>query len=210
MIVRLAAFSMPSRRRGQADNTIVIYTSDHGENKGDHGMWWKNCAFEASARIPLIVSWPGHLPEGERRTGACSLVDVVQTCCDYAQADAPETWDGTSLQPLLQDDATEWKDQAVSMYYAHNVSSGWAMIRQGEWKYVYHSHCDDQHPAESELYNLAEDPQEFTNLAHDPTQADRIAAMHQDLVAELQEEPDAIERRYRQERSQPYEREFAT
>ena len=94
-------------------------------------MWWKNSAFEESARVPLIVSWPGHLPQNERRSQVCSLLDVVQTCCDLAGAETPESWDGDSLRSLIADADAEWKDQAVSLYYAHNVSSGWAMIRQG-------------------------------------------------------------------------------
>ena len=117
----------------ERDNTVVIYTSDHGENKGDHGMWWKNCAFEASARVPLIVSWPGVVPAGERREQACSLVDVVQTCVDLAGATAPESWDGDSLLPLLQTkaDQDEWKDQAVCLYFGQFISSGLIMIRRG-------------------------------------------------------------------------------
>ena len=50
-----------------ADNTILIYTSDHGENKGDHGLWWKNCMYEHATRIPLIISWQNRLEPGKRR-----------------------------------------------------------------------------------------------------------------------------------------------
>ena len=62
-----------------ADNTVVIYTSDHGENKGDHGLWWKCCMYESSTRVPLIISWPRQFPGDQRRKGACSLLDLVKT-----------------------------------------------------------------------------------------------------------------------------------
>ena len=55
-----------------AENTVVIYTTDHGENMGEHGLWWKNVMFDSAARIPLIVSWPPRWPGGARRTGVCS------------------------------------------------------------------------------------------------------------------------------------------
>jgi arylsulfatase A-like enzyme len=70
------------RTRGLSDNTVVIYTADHGENMGEHGLWWKNCVFEYAARVPLIVSWPKRFRSGQRRQGACALVDVVQTIAE--------------------------------------------------------------------------------------------------------------------------------
>jgi choline-sulfatase len=104
-----------------AENTIVIYTSDHGENKGDHGMWWKNCMYDHSARIPIIARWPERWAGGQRRAGACSLVDLVQTICDIAGAEPPDDWDGDSMLPWLDDASTPWKDLAASEYYAHNA-----------------------------------------------------------------------------------------
>ncbi len=182
---------------GLADDTVVIYTSDHGENKGDHGLWWKNCMYEHGARVPLIVSWPARWAGGQRRSGACSLVDLVQTICCLSGAEPGRDWDGDSLLPYLDDDAHAWKDTAVSEYYGHNIASGMAMIRQGPWKYVYHSRIDGGGEPERELYDLAADPGEFNNLAGEPGQADRVTAMHAALVAELGEEPDTAELRCR-------------
>ena len=189
-----------------ADNTVVIYTSDHGENKGDHGTWWKNNMYEHSARIPLIVSYPDRLPGGQRRTKACSLVDLVQTIADLAGAETPDDWDGDSLLPYLDDPENEWKDMAVSEYYAHNISSGFAMLRQGNYRYVYHTAMDETHGPERELYNLVDDPKEWNNIANSPEHKERVAQMHSCLVEELGQDPEITEKICREDYSKGYQR----
>lgn len=188
-----------------ADNTVVIYTSDHGENKGDHGMWWKNCMYEHSVRVPLIVRDPRRWPGGQRRSGACSLVDVVRTITELGGAATPDDWDGDSLLPVLDRADAPWKDTAVSEYYGHNIASGFAMLRQGSWKYVYHTPMDADHGSERELYDLAADPGEWHNLAGEPDHAQRVAVMHRALVSELGEEPDATEQRCRHDYARGYD-----
>ena len=189
-----------------ADNTVVIYTTDHGENMGEHGLWWKNALFEHAARVPLIVSWPARWQGGQRRVGACSLVDVVQTVAQIGGAKVPGDWNGDSMVPWLDNPQTGWKDKAVSEYYAHNIASGYAMIRMGRFKYVYHTPADAAHPAERELYDLEADPGEFRNLANDPSQKDRVQMMHAVLVAELGEDPDKTEQRCRADYQRGYDR----
>lgn len=187
-----------------ADNTIVIYTSDHGENKGDHGLWWKNCMYDHAARIPLIVRWPDGWKAGERRAQVCSMVDLVQTVADLAGAETPSDWDGDSLLPVVENDAAPWKNFALSEYYGHNIASGFTMFRQGAWKYVYHNPIDDKYGAERELFNLDDDPKELHNLADEPVQAERIRAMHAAMVEELGREPEEIERQALEDGRRPY------
>lgn len=189
---------------GLAENTVVIYTTDHGENMGEHGLWWKNCVFDTAARVPLIVSWPKRWPGGQRRVQACSLVDVVQTIAELGGAKLPADCDGDSLCAWMDDAGHAWKDIAVSEYYAHNISSGYAMIRHKDYKYVYHTPADEKHPAERELYDLRNDPGELVNLASKPGQQERIARMHEMLVKELGEDPDKTELRARRELQQGY------
>jgi choline-sulfatase len=189
-----------------ADNTVVIYTTDHGENMGEHGLWWKNCMYEHAARVPLIISWPARFRVGQRRTGACSLVDVNRTIVELGGAAAPNDWDGDSMVKWLDDPKTKWKDWAVSEYYAHNIASGYAMLRMGNYKYVYHTPADAAHPAERELYGLSTDAGEFNNLAGKPEHSDRIAAMHAFLVKELGEDPDLTEQRCRADYATGYSR----
>ncbi|MHC4623822.1 MAG: sulfatase-like hydrolase/transferase [Planctomycetota bacterium] len=189
-----------------ADNTIVIYTTDHGENIGEHGLWWKNCVYEHAARVPLIVSWPHRWKGGQRRTGACSLVDVVQTIAELGDAKTPGDWNGDSMVKWMDNPHTRWKDLAVSEYYAHNIASGYAMIRMGKYKYVYHTPADESHAAERELYDLHTDPGEFNNLAHRPKQKQRLEAMHKALVKEIGEDPDKTELRCRTDYARGYGR----
>lgn len=174
-----------------AENTILIYSSDHGENMGEHGMWWKNCMFEQSSRVPLVISSPKRWSGGQRRMGASSHVDLVQTVAEMARAHTPDDWNGKSMLHWIDDGTAVWKDQAVTEYYAHNTASGYVMMRSGNWKYVYHT------GAERELYDLSADPGEFTDLASLPEHKPRIDAMHKARVNEVGADPDEIEERSR-------------
>jgi choline-sulfatase len=189
-----------------ADNTVIIYCSDHGENMGEHGMWWKNCMYDSATRVPLIVSWPERWAAGQRRSGASSHLDLVKTLVDIGGGHAPDDWNGDSMLPRLDDPKQSWKDYAVSEYYAHNIGSGYVMARSGPWKYTYHSVIDADHPAQRQLFNLTDDPHELTNLADRPEHAQRIAEMHQRMVAEIGGEPDATEQRARIQLAQGYHR----
>lgn len=192
------------RRSPFASDTVIVYTTDHGENMGEHGLWWKNCMYEQAAHVPLIVSWPERWKGGQRRRGACSLLDLVQTLAEIGGARTPEDWNGHSMVRWMDDPAAKWKDLALSQYYAHNIASGFAMLRTGEWKYVYHSPPDERYPAERELYNLKTDPDELRNLARDAAHQPRLERLHALLLKELGEHPDDTERRCRAELAKGY------
>lgn len=180
-----------------ASNTVVVYTSDHGENLGEHGLWWKNCLYDTGARVPLIVSWPARWKGGQVRAGACGALDLVQTLAEVAGAKTPADWNGVSMVPWLDDPAFAWRDLTVSEYYSGYIASGIAMIRRGDWKFVYHTRADERHGPERELYNLRTDPKELRNLAADPQQDARLRELHAALVAELGEDPEQTEKRFR-------------
>jgi choline-sulfatase len=192
-----------------AEETVVIYTTDHGENIGEHGLWWKNCMYQHAAQIPLIVSWPKRWKGAQRRAKACSMVDTAQTVAELGGGRCPGDWNGDSMLAWLDDRDAEWKDLAVSEYYAHNIASGFAMLRRGRHKYVYHTPADAGHPAERELYDLAADPGEFANLAAEPQHTERVKAMHAMLVKELGEHPEEAERRCRESYARGYGRKGA-
>ena len=86
---------------GLAENTLVLYTTDHGEQAGEHGLWWKQTMHEASARVPAVVSWPGTLPAGQRCGRVVSALDLTATILDAAQAPALPGMAGRSLLGLL-------------------------------------------------------------------------------------------------------------
>jgi choline-sulfatase len=123
-----------------------------------------------------------------------------------AGAHTPGDWNGTSMLHWMDHGSTGWKDQAVAEYYAHNTASGYVMVRSGDWKYVYHTVIDNDHRAEQELYNLATDPGEFTNLASLPEHKTRLEAMHRAIVKEIGGDPDETEQRSRAELSRGYNR----
>jgi len=81
-------------------------------------------------------------------------VDVVRTIAELGGARPPEDWDGDSLCEWINDPQARWKDMALSEYYGHNIASGFVMLRQGRYKYVYHTPPDADHPCERELYDL--------------------------------------------------------
>ena len=179
------------------ENTIIIYMSDHGENMGEHGMWWKNTLYDTGSRVPLIISYPKKWKGGQVRLEATGTVDLVQTIAEMAGAKTPADWDGNSMLNWISNSNTKWKDFAITEYYGPYLSSGMSMIRMGDWKYVYHTRADETHPAEMELFNLKTDPKELYNLAKDPLQKERISQMHTALVKQLGEDPEQSELRWK-------------
>jgi choline-sulfatase len=175
---------------GQRDNTLVVYLSDHGEMAGEHGMWRKSNFYEQSARVPLILAWPGRLPAGRRVRETVSLVDLVATLAEVAGAPRVGPLDGDSLLALARGEAPGWKDEAFAEMLAHGVARPIAMLRRGRYKLNYS--LDDP----PELYDLEDDPGEFRDLAADPAYRETVEGLRARLLAGW--DPVAIERRVRQ------------
>ena len=149
------------RGNGLADNTLIVYMSDHGEQVGEHGLWWKQTFYDASVRVPTIIAWPGTLPAGERYSGVISSLDVMATMLDALGAPALPRSQGRSLFPTLQGTG-KWQDVAFAEYC---TDEGWyqRMIRSGPWKLNYY------HGHEPQLFDLASDPDELHDRNHDRT-----------------------------------------
>ena len=153
---------------GLADDTLVIHTSDHGEMLGEHGLWRKMSFYEQSARVPLQIRWPGRAAAGRRVAECVSLVDVAATIAAAAGAASPVApMDGRSLAGLLAGPDPTWRDEAFAEHTAHGTDRARAMLRRGRWKLCL-SGGEDREP---ELYDVVQDPGEFTNLAGDPAAA---------------------------------------
>jgi len=150
---------------GFGDNTVIVYVSDHGESAGENGLWWKSNFYEASAGVPMIISAPGRYPEGVVRDEVVSLLDIGPTLTDIAGAEPMAAIYGSSLTPLLSDDeAADWRDEAISeLTSAGRGDPPGRMIRSGPWKLIQYQGYEPM------LFNLDEDPDEFTDRAADPT-----------------------------------------
>jgi choline-sulfatase len=149
-----------------ADNLLVVYSSDHGDMLGEHSLWWKHTFYEESAKVPLIVSWPGVIPAGQRSQRVVSALDVTATMIDALRVPALPACQGRSFLGLLTGDDAGWEDVAFSEYcsdeFAPEGGCYQRMIRQDEWKLVYY------HGQPSQLFNLDEDPHERIDLASSP------------------------------------------
>ncbi len=141
---------------GQADETLVIVTSDHGEMLGHRAIWGKSTMYEDSARIPLLMTGPG--VAAERRDDPVSLIDLAPTIAEATgMADPSKGFSGQSLFAQTATDRT-----VLSEYHDGGSPVGITMVRWGQWKYV---HYAEGHSAE--LFDLAADPQESHNRASD-------------------------------------------
>jgi arylsulfatase A-like enzyme len=167
---------------GLAEDTIVIFTSDHGEMLGDHQLLLKGpMLYDCAVRVPLIMRWPGHLPAGERRTDLVQWIDLTSTFIDLAGLEPMPTAQGTSLLPLARGDAhAPTRGWAICEYLnsGHPYDPGvyLTMLRTGDHKLIVeHGSPVTERMHTGELYDLAEDPHELRNRWDDPDCAsDRI------------------------------------
>jgi len=154
---------------GQADNTLVLFTSDHADYCGEHGLWAKGIpCFRGAYHVPAVMRWPAGLRNPGRR------VDEFVSTCDFApsflEAAGVETdryFTGASLMPFVRDESpADWRDEihtqcnGVELYYTQRS------VTTREWKYVFNGFDED------ELYDLRGDPHEMVNVAADPARED--------------------------------------
>nr|WP_233265044.1 sulfatase-like hydrolase/transferase [Halomarina oriensis] len=178
-------------RLGLAEDTLVVYASDHGEPLGDHGVWWKCCMYEPSVGVPLAMRGPG--VAGRTVDAPVSLLDLVPTMADAVGVPHDSAWRGRSLLDVACGDAPDDDRAVFSEYHAHGVSRGMFMLRQGRYKYVYYPDNPDQ------LFDLESDPDELTNLAGTPEYTDVRERFERRLRVHLDEDPDAVDERARRD-----------
>jgi choline-sulfatase len=145
-----------------AEETIIVYCSDHGEMLGEHGMWWKSTFYDGASRVPFIMSWPGHINGGGSRAENVSLMDIGATLIDLAGSAPLPGASGRSLRCLLEGANGQWDDTVFAEYAERGFGEVSRMVRSGPWKFNYY------HGRQQELFNLENDPGETTNLAGQP------------------------------------------
>lgn len=151
---------------GQDRDTIVIYTSDHGEMLGNHGFWAKSLMYEDSVAVPMIVAGP-NVPVGVNNTPV-SLTDMaatIETAMTGSERPASAPWQSRALQEFMR--RAENDRFILSEYHDGGSPTGFFMIRQGDWKYVYYAGA---YPPQ--LFNLDHDPQESQDLGENPAYAE--------------------------------------
>ena len=160
--------------RGLLENTIVVFTSDHGDNLGEHGEFYKGNMYEGSVRVPLMVYWPGKKLKGRKViSDNVSHVDLVPTLLEAAGIEAPEYMAGKNMLPLMKGKES-WEDHSVySEYYSQNRAPTQLMLRKGDYKYIYTADTETG-DWETYFYHISEDPYEMKDEMQDPKHADLL------------------------------------
>ncbi len=160
---------------GLRDDTIIVYTADHGEMLGERGIWYKNAFQEGSVRIPFIWTFPKRLPQGRVVAAPAMNMDIFPTLAELCGLPAPAGLEGSSLVPVM----TGRDDGNGRRALSENFRSGFAgrMIRTARWKYFFYR------DGEEFLYDMENDPDEETNLAQDPRHRATAAEMRKEASA---------------------------
>ena len=158
---------------GQEENTIVIFTSDHGYHLGEHDFWAKVSLHEESAAVPLIIKVPGKKP------AVChslvELLDLYPTISQLCGLEVPKRIQGKDLSPVFENPAHEVRDAAFS------VNGKGYLLREDRWAYLGYDQGGE------ELFDMAEDPHQYTNLASDPHHTATRDRLRAKLKAKLTE-----------------------
>jgi arylsulfatase A-like enzyme len=176
-------------RLSLAGDTVVIYTTDHGDLCGGHGMVDKHMVlYDDVTRVPLIVRWPGRAIPGATCAAFVShAIDLAITLCQVAGAPVPATFRGQGLLPLLAGESGNGRQDIFCTYHGNQFGLySERMVRDRRCKYVWNASAED------ELYDLGADPGEVHNLATDPAYAGELARLRRRLVTWMEDTRDPL------------------
>lgn len=161
------------------EDTLIIFTSDHGDMMGERNMWFKRTFWEHSVKVPLVFHQPSRMP-ARRVAEAVTLADLCPTLAEIGGAGAAcDQWgsqDSASFAALLTSNDPYWRNSAMMQYFGPGIEAPWFASRQGDFKYAY------VHGWGGILVNLADDPDETRNLVDDPAYGEITRSMHEALV----------------------------
>ncbi|MCG6154924.1 sulfatase family protein [Rubinisphaera margarita] len=168
-------------RKGYLENSIVIFTSDHGDCMTDHGHSQKWTMYDIITRMPLIVWSPGRIPAGKRIEGLCQQMDIGPAILEWAGAEVPKGLEAQSIGPAITDPSWQPRDYVFAEQAQDGILTGtqfMTMVRSPEWKLV---HFLDE--PWGQLFDLNQDPNEINNLWNSPEHIDK----KRELLAVLRE-----------------------
>ncbi len=166
--------------RGELEDTLLLFMSDHGDMDGDHRMVAKQASFyEEVMRLPVIMHWPGGLPGGTRPAELVEAVDLLPTLCELSGTPAPDAVQGRSVGPWLRGDGSGPVRRDVLAMHAGPGRPIWAMLRSEERKYINYG------PDAEVLYDLSAEPGEYTNLANVPEARPELEEMRHRLLQRM-------------------------
>ena len=167
------------QEKGQLDNTIIVFAGDNGLAVGQHGLFGKQSMYEHSIRVPLIMSGPG-IPASQKQDAYCYLIDIYPTLCDLAGLPTPDSVEGQSLTPLMEDEAAAIRETVFCAYKDIQRS-----VKDERYKLIEYVVSGRR---TTQLFDLREDPYETRDLSADASHAEhlsRLRAEMQRLRAEL-------------------------
>jgi arylsulfatase A-like enzyme len=172
--------------RGWLENTLILYTSDHGDMTGDQNLWRKSYAYEPSARIPMLMRWPNGLisaKRGVKMTQPVELRDVLPTFLQSAGSGPSRPIDGRSLLALVQNNGAGWREYIdLEHDICYSPENHWNALTDGHWKYIFHAFNGDE-----QLFHLDNDPHELRDLAGDAAHSVELGRWRQRLVEHFAE-----------------------
>ena len=167
------------KREGLYDNTYIIYTSDHGESMGEHGLFFKHCAYEGSVGVPLVIKGPD-IPAGKKiEDQSVSLIDLYPTILEIAGLESEPELPGASWIPLACGKDHKRTDIVFSEWHGAAFRGAWYMLVRDDYKYIWY---EFHRPS---LFNLKKDPKEEHDLASDPAHEKRLASFEKALYSIL-------------------------
>jgi arylsulfatase A-like enzyme len=168
------------RANGLEENTLVLFTSDHGDGIGAHRWVGKLCFYEEPMTVPMIVSWKGEIPEGAvDRDHLVSGLDIVPTLCDYAGIELSAVQRGASLGGIIRDPSASWRQHLVAELAddTGDKSRRGRMVRSAKYKYMRYSQGEQN----EQLFDLESDPGETQNLAFEKSMQE-VIVHHRDFL----------------------------
>ncbi len=171
-------------KRKILEETLILFTSDHGDMTGDHNLWRKSYAYESSARIPMLVRWPSGLvaaARGQRIAAPVELRDVFPTFLDAAGASPRRSLDGASLLSLCRNPQAEWRSVLdLEHDICYSPRNNWNALTDGNTKYIFHA-LD----GEEQLFSLRQDPNELQDLAGSPSHETLLRSWRARMIEHL-------------------------